>query len=40
MINPNDTKLLKDFLAYLEQEGKSSGYILCDKGSCDNQSLF
>ena len=40
MINPNDTKLLKDFLAYLEQECKSSGYILCDKVSWDNQSLF
>ena len=40
MINPNDTKLLKDFLAYLEQEGKSSGYILCDKGSWDHQALF
>ena len=40
MINPNDSKLIKDFLSYLEQEGKSNGYILCDKGSWDNQSLF
>ena len=35
-----DKRLLRDFLEYLEKDGKSSGYILVDKGSWDNTSLF
>ena len=35
-----DKRLLRDFLEYLEKDGKSSGYIPVDKGSWDNTSLF
>ena len=43
MANPNypkESKLLKEFVEYMEQEGSQSGYMLVNKGNMKNNSMY
>lgn len=39
-VNPNDKKLIRDFLTHVEKEGSQSGYILVNKGNFKSNSMY
>ena len=38
--NPKQYQLIKEFVDYIENEGKSSGYLLMNKGNFKSNSMF
>ena len=38
--NPKQYQLIKEFVDYIENEGKSSGYMLMNKGNFKSKSMF
>ena len=39
-INPNDKKLIREFLTYVEKEGSQSGLVLVSKGNFKSNSMY
>jgi len=40
MVNPNDKKLIRGFLDYIEKEGSQSGCVLMNKGNFKSNSMY